>query len=64
MQLRTGDGMTKILYEGLEVEIIVDATITNKGSSFVYQNTRSFFYNIVRKPKKKFIKMKRTIEKL
>lgn len=50
--------MTKILYEdlGLEVEIIVDATITNKGSSFVYQNARSFFNNIVKENLKEFYK--------
>lgn len=50
--------MAQILYEdlGLEVEIIVDATITNKGSSFVYQNARSFFNNIVKENLKEFYK--------
>lgn len=48
--------MTKILCEdlGLEFEIIVDSTITNKGSSFIYQNARSFFNNIVKKNLKEF----------
>lgn len=48
--------MTKILCKdiGLEFEIIVDATITNKGSSFVYQNARSFFNNIIKENLKEF----------
>lgn len=58
MPLRKGETMAKILCEdiGLEFEIIVDSTITNKGSSFVYQNARSFFNNIVKGNLKEFYK--------
>lgn len=58
MTLRKGDAMTKILCKdvGLEIEIIVDSTITNKGSSFIYQNARSFFNNIVKENLNEFYK--------
>lgn len=56
VNLGKGDTMTKILCNdiGLELEIIVEATITNKGSSFVYQNARGFFNNIVKENLKEF----------
>ena len=48
--------MTKILCKdiGLEIGIMIASTITNKGSSFIYQNARSFFNNIVKENLKEF----------